>query len=196
MTATNSTSPIMTDDIEVGRFALRTFLWSPIRGPVSTWVSGDHWAGGVCEAKCYTVDDEVSWTQPVGVREWRVREPQHEVPQEDCDCGVYGALSLYRLRVQYPRESAHLVTVIAPEGRTIIGDRGLRAQLARVVGFWTPERDRIPLCQEKFPDAQYHEDLTVMLTSFNIPKGEPESGLCPCLVRELMLEERGWVDES
>jgi|SRR6185369_10946454 len=75
---------------------------------------GDDWEDGTCVARC---------------------SRRHDAPHDNCGCGIYGSLSYYGLLSQYP-QARHLVTVIAAEGQTIMGTRGLRTQFARVVAYW------------------------------------------------------------
>jgi hypothetical protein len=131
----------MTDEFEPGAaqpefdvFALRTFNYSiehqtaqlgetigwwddglsrAYRSPVQHH-RGSDWEDGTCEATCRS---------------------GHQAPHEGCHCGIYGSLSYAGLLLQYP-QARHLVTVIAAEGTTIIGTRGLRTQFARVVAYW------------------------------------------------------------
>src|ERR1700758_3506082 len=140
-------------DPEVGRFALRTFKVR--EGHLSSVVathSGQHWEGGVCRARCVIFDDYSFFDEsmaritraaiarhrdPSKYREGLSKFLKHDAPHEDCRCGVYGSLNLENLRRQY-HESLNLVAVIAAEGETIIGTRGLRTEFARVVAYWTP----------------------------------------------------------
>ena len=169
----------MTDEVvnlEVGRLALRTFLMSPRLGPRSTWIPGDHWEGGVCKAKCYCSDglDEL-----------------HEPPKLERSCGIYGSFSIDTLRWQYPTLTRDLVAVMAAEGRTIIGNFGLRTQYARIIAYWTPYPSR--LCQEKFPDAEMYQNLDEMLRAFKLDERLPPddySYRSPCLTRPLTNQEK------
>lgn len=96
---------------------------------------------------------------------------EHEAPDIDCRCGVYGSLNLENLRRQYA-EALFMVAVIAAEGKTIIGTRGLRTEYARVVAFWTPwyqffmRRVAVKEC----PDATSYKDLNLMLKDYGIPR--------------------------
>ncbi|MCA2338799.1 hypothetical protein JF776_25550, partial [Mycobacterium avium] len=166
-----------TPDIEVGRYALRTFLVDrhhrallPITGhmrAVSAWLRrplGDlaasqreaHsvWAGGVCVARCG-------------------RGRRHAAPAKDCSCGVYGATSLESLLEQFPGLAHNIVAVIAAEGPTIVGDDGLRTSAARVVAYWIqpwPELDDARgVFDEQCPHAQAFTHLNDMLAAYGFP---------------------------
>lgn len=119
-------------------FALRSFKYSveaqtqKIGESIGWWSDGrariwrsvaygrvDGWEDGTCEAVCHGYS-----------------RPRHEAPGENCGCGVYGSLSYADVLGQYPTAAKHLVAVIAAEGKTIIGTRGLRTAFARVVAYW------------------------------------------------------------
>lgn len=146
----------MTDDIEVARYALRTFRVDyGILKSVS--FKGDCWTNGVCEAEC-----EISMT--LGYT------PHHgPVPELGCSCGIYGSLSVEHLVEQFARECGDLITVIAAEGQTIIGPRGLRTQYARVVAYWSPWRSVRKMCRRQFLDACSHRTLDKMLDAYLLP---------------------------
>ena len=160
----------MTDppDLEVGRCALRTFRLVDerycdlddnqvvsISGLILTGMfrNGGDWLDGACVARCE-------------------RDYAHDAPGEDCDCGIYGALSLNSLTSKYPQAS-RLVAVIAAEGMTFIGDVGLRTEAARVVAYWCGPDARIERhhCQIQFRDAEQFADLAGMLETYGIPVG-------------------------
>lgn len=157
----------MTDEalepgIEIGRYALRTF------SDKGTWlgsvgVQGRHWHDGICEAKC------------VNTTIWAERRV-HSAPQEGCTCGIYGTLSYEALHRQYRHESEALVTVMAAEGETIIGDTGLKTAAARIVAWWAPQRvwtlRAAILASMEFPDAKHYKSLDAMLDAYKIPRQE------------------------
>lgn len=125
-------------DLEVGRFALRTFdLTTGRPESICGSLGTGHWKGGVCEARClagsynkvYSIySDFWDTVEPV-------RDCAHPAPDPECECGIYGSLSLKHLQRQY-EAARSLVAVIAAEGQTLIGSRGLRTERARVVAFW------------------------------------------------------------
>lgn len=126
------------DVTEFDVFALRSFKFSieqqtqKIGQSIGWWSDGrarvwrpvaygrvDGWEDGTCEAVCHGYSN-----------------PRHEAPNENCGCGVYGSLSYADVLGQYHDAAKHLVAVIAAEGKTIIGTRGLRTAFARVVAYW------------------------------------------------------------
>jgi hypothetical protein len=126
------------DVTEFDVFALRSFKFSieqqtqKIGQSIGWWSDGrariwrpvasgrvDGWEDGTCEAVCHGYSN-----------------PRHEAPDENCGCGVYGSLSYADVLGQYHDAAKHLVAVIAAEGKTIIGTRGLRTAFARVVAYW------------------------------------------------------------
>jgi len=168
-------------DIEIGRYALRTFSCVDIRrcdleddleaeledglqdsqsvsfsGRILTgiWHSGGQWLTGACVASC---------------------DRGHMAPDEECSCGIYGTLSLSLLTARYPQAS-RLVTVIAAEGTTVIGDLGLRTEAARVVAYWCSPDARVERhqCAKQFLDATEFAEREAMLDAYGIPV-EPEN---------------------
>lgn len=95
----------------------------------------------------------------------------HQAPDPDCRCGIYGSLNLENLRRQYS-EALFMVAVIASEGKTIIGTRGLRTEFARVVAFWTPwyQFYMRKTASRECPDAKSYGSLDQMLKDYGIPK--------------------------
>lgn len=152
-------------DIEVARYALRTFNTAG-NTLQSIVIPGDHWAGGVCIAKCHREDF-------LGDRADIDHPGPHTSPPESlktrCQCGIYGCLTVDALRWQYPRQSRKLIAVIAAEGPTIIGDTGLRTSAARVVAFWAPDRELRRICLNSCPDARVFDALDVMLADYGFP---------------------------
>ncbi|MGV7585854.1 hypothetical protein PJN38_24390 [Mycobacterium kansasii] len=156
----------MIPDIEIGRYALRTFnVDREARTLRSLMVPGDHWAGGTCVAQC--LRSEMAWgllRPPEAVE--RQQRP-HETPSDgDCGCGIYGCLNVASLVRQYGLQAERLIAVIAAEGATIIGDTGLRTSAARVVAYWTPDRDVRKICAETCCGAEYYADLKGMLSAY------------------------------
>ncbi len=144
----------MVPDIEVARYALRTFVTYPVGDRLRSVVKrGHHWHDGTCVAQCLKGKD-------------------HEAPAEGCSCGIYGTLSLQALERQFDSEAARLVTVIAAEGRTIIGDTGLRTSAARVVAYWSPSRTIRKSCKKQFRGSEDFTDLNAMLTAYKLPRWE------------------------
>jgi hypothetical protein len=59
--------------------------------------------------------------------------------------------------------------VIAAEGRTIIGTRGLRTERARVVAWWTPRLRATIICNVQFVGAKKYIDVDDMCRDYGIP---------------------------
>jgi hypothetical protein len=112
----------------------------------------------------------------------------HEAPAEKCHCGIYGTLNLAHLMSQYPHDAANIVTVIAAEGNTILGSRGLRTAYARVVGYWSPVPEIRSIAERQFYDARFFEDIDEMLAHFELPTGWPDQE--DAFTVELMTGER------
>lgn len=157
-------------DIEVARYALRTFNVKDGRlMPVAMAV--DAWKGGVCQAEC--VPNPWTMTAP-----WLVvvPDPNHDAPAEGCHCGIYGCLTIDRLVKQYPLSCMEIVAVIAVEGNTIIGEIGLRTQAARIVAHWSPKREVRKICADTCDGAIGFAKLDDMLAAYGFePAGASES---------------------
>lgn len=158
-------------DIEVARYALRTFNVKDGRlMPVAMAV--DAWKGGVCQAEC--VPNPWTMTAP-----WLVvvpvPDPNHDAPAEGCHCGIYGCLTIDRLVKQYPLQCMEIVAVIAVEGNTIIGEIGLRTQAARIVAYWSPKREVRKICADTCDGAIGFAKLDDMLAAYGFePAGTSE----------------------
>lgn len=160
-------------DLDVGRFALRTFQ---IRNDslFSIAASTGGWENGACRAECLIFKDPNFMSNGLqflmgASDEEMIR--QHNAPHLKCSCGVYGSLSLESLEAQYASYTQKLVTVIAAEGLTIIGTRGLRTQFARVVACWTA-RDFGGV--NDLPDVTHFTDLDEMLARYDLPRKSSE----------------------
>jgi hypothetical protein len=142
-------------DLEVGRHALRTFKFvdNPEDGPgITSLFQADRWDGGMVIAECKKKEN-----------------PCAEAPGDGCMCGIYGTLTLSHLVSQYRSYARNGIGVIAAEGKTIIGDRGLRTSAARLVAYWCN-----PLYEENFantaPEAKRFIKVEEMLKEFDFPE--------------------------
>ncbi len=161
-------------DIEVARYALRTFNVEDGRlMPVAMPVEGA-WKGGVCQAECVPN----LWTMPAP-RLVVAPDPNHDAPAEGCHCGIYGCLTIEKLKSQYPLKCMDIVTVIAVEGNTIIGEIGLRTQAARIVAYWSPKREIRKICADTCDGAVGFAKLDDMLAAYGF---EPEGTGWPILI--------------
>lgn len=172
-------------DIEVARYALRTFnvkdgRLMPVAMPVE-----DAWKGGVCQAECVPNP----WTMTYGALgalsvlmgdDVAAPDRKHDAPAEGCSCGIYGCLTIDRLVKQYPLQCMGIVAVIAVEGNTIIGEIGLRTQAARIVAYWSPKREVRKICAGTCDRAIGFAKLDDMLAAYGFePAGtsEPQDDL-------------------
>ncbi len=154
-----SPRPELTDqevgDVEIARYALRTFVVD--RGHLTSVAKkgkgAGHWQNGTCEAICVAGRD-------------------HKAPAELCTCGIYGTLNLADLRRQFA-SAKELVTVMAAEGTTIIGDTGLKTAFARIVAYWTPNKHIRKVCAKECEGAKYFGNIDEMLAAYNLPHGPP-----------------------
>jgi hypothetical protein len=159
-------------DLEVGRYALRSFeyfellpypeiieaysYWSDgrVRGFRSTSYHNQlrtDWSDGTCEAVCTRT------------------HPRHDAPAEHCTCGIYGSLSYADLIAQFRGYTKRIVAVIAAEGVTIIGNRGLRTQFARVVAYWVrPEEIAQRVAAHQFEDAKRYDVAFEMVEAYGL----------------------------
>jgi hypothetical protein len=96
-------------DIEVGdAYALRTFAVKDGR-LASIAQRGGHWEDGKCEAICLAHPEDAD----------------HEVPSDDCTCGVYAFWSIEELLNQYLDFACRIVAVVRMDGLTVEGDNGV-----------------------------------------------------------------------
>lgn len=156
-------------DLQVGRMALRIFrMWAPIgrteRVLAPMGMLTDHWKDGTCTARCLKATMAGGRN---GVYETTYgetyKDETHEAPFMGCNCGVYGSLSYDSLRRQYHSNMGGLITVMAAEGRTIIGSRGLRTQYARIIAYHVLLPEWGKLAKVQFAEAEPYEDLWGML---------------------------------
>ena len=103
-------------------YALRTFKAEDGR-LVSIAKGGGHWGDGVCIATCLKHPDD----------------PDHEVPVENCTCGVYAYWTVEELLDRYLEDARRMVAVIRMDGMTIEGDNGVKAKRAQIVAWWCAE---------------------------------------------------------
>lgn len=139
------------DDIELGRYALRTFRIDyrkrEMRSLTQNSKGPSEWIKGTCEARC--------------------RNSSHPAPDYRCSCGIYGTNSADSLFEQFELYAKELIAVIAAEGITVVGDTGLRTQAARVVAYWPSNSAIGRVCHRDFPDAKKYKDLNDMLIDYN-----------------------------
>ena len=115
-------------------------LWSDDKLRVwraPTYVHATDWVDGTCEAVCrssYLRSAAVYMRLSANVQSQEGL--RHSAPHEGCSCGIYGSLSYADLVDQFRHNTKDIIAVIAAEGTTIIGDRGLRTAFARVVAYW------------------------------------------------------------
>lgn len=124
-------------DIEVGRYALRTFQGTYSGGELRSLFQDHTWDNGVAIAKCLKNKSKPKVVNWGGDDIFPVPEPEHDAPDENCECGLYGTLTLDHLLRDYRDRAAKCVVVFAAEGVTFIGNRGLRTAAARIVAYWT-----------------------------------------------------------
>ena len=145
-------------DIEIGRYALRTFDTS--KGKLGSLYKAHSWEGGVAVAECKQVEHPC--------------DPA-SIPGDDCSCGLYGTLTLRQLDHDYGAKARNCVAVIAAEGPTIIGDKGLRTSAARIVAYWCAEDDFAKVFGRECPDARHFAEIPEMLEAYHFPP-YPEFG--------------------
>lgn len=138
----------LSTEIEAGdAYALRTFA---VKGGrlASIVMRGSNWDGGVCTATCTKTADD----------------PEHEVPSEDCMCGVYAFWTVEELLDQYGDQARHIVAVIRMDGLTIEGDNGVKAHAAQIVAWWCAEDapELVAACTASAPGTRRYFDRDVM----------------------------------
>ncbi|WP_094359988.1 hypothetical protein [Mycobacterium marinum] len=160
-------------DIEIARYALRTFKvdLSPggTRALESISIPGHHWVDGVCIAQCLRKEFHAKFGFYLTAEDSEDVGPHTSPPESlntKCDCGIYDMHTANNLVAEYPRNSSRLVTVIAAEGNTLIGEVGLRTAAARIVACWSPEREVRRICADTCGGAKVFTDLDAMLAAY------------------------------
>lgn len=173
-------------DLEVARYGLRTFnvergngIGSYPRGLRSLFKM-TYWENGVMEAECLRDRDELHFLYRMAMLSQRDQEAQdlyrHKPPYKDCHCGVYATLTLDHLLEQYyPQVRANGVAVVAAEGTTIIGDKGMRTTAARIVAYWCPNRKLRRVYREVCgEDVPHYSHMDKMLEAYRLPPLPPQ----------------------
>ena len=151
----------LSTDIEVGdAYALRTFDVKAGR-LASIAQRGSHWQEGKCEAICLTHPGDAD----------------HEVPSNDCTCGVYAFWSVEELLNQYLDFACRIVAVVRLDGLTIEGDNGVKANAAQIIAWWCAEDDPelAAACAASAPGTRRYFDRDVMLGLYPSPAGRRNS---------------------
>lgn len=135
---------------------------------------GQHWTDGTCTARCHA-DSVNLFSLSLLSALTGVEYGGHEAPSEDCRCGIYATLTYEHLVDQYPQHTRRIVTVVAAEGQTIIGDKGFRTQYARVVAYWCQD-DLLDICKTQFKDAKQFPQVNHMLKEYGFLSSAPSWG--------------------
>lgn len=134
-----------TTEIEVGRHALRSFKYA--NGKLMSLYKDFSWDGGVAVAKCMAT------------------HPCDECPSFDCNCGLFGSVTITHLMTNYKEHAVKGIAVIAAEGMTLIGDTGLRTSAARIVAYWADEEHKVDFATN-CPEAKAYAELNCMLADY------------------------------
>lgn len=171
-------------DIEVGRHALRTF--KTFDGTLQSLYRKHTWTDGKAIAKCLRESNGLR-LQLWGGEEVNVPPPCESSPNEECLCGLYGTLTLEQLIREYGASTiTGGVAVIAAEGPTIIGSKGLRTSAARIVAYWLGVQGDHGVYARHAPEAKRYTDMTEMLADYNL---QPYDGPWPLPSEELRRSE-------
>lgn len=157
--------PDAVDDIEIGRYGLRTFRITSDKKLKSVWKEHIWDPSGVDVAQCLGGDMSLSLTAAGEV----VGENKHPVPNENCHCGIYATVNLQSLARQYKQQVNRTISVVAAEGITIIGDRGMRTSAARIVAYWCRDEEDVE-AYAKCEGAKRFTDIAEMLKAFEFPE--------------------------
>lgn len=168
-------------DIEVGRYALRTFRVDKQR--LKSLFQEHYWDGGTAVAECLNKSKTCESS-----------------PSLNCMCGIYGTLTIEHLFKEYGQYARDCVAVFAAEGTTILGTKGLRTAAARIVAYWCTThveplydprteawggdvvRGEVPFWRDdgkyigtfakQCPDARRFESIEEMLEAYHFPKAD------------------------
>lgn len=163
-------------DIEIARYGLRTFNLR--QGTLKSVFKNYTWEGGVCVAQCLRDDTGVTTF--------------HEPPGENCSCGIYATTTVDSLLHQYRDSANECMTVIAAEGTTIIGDRGMRTAAARIVAYWCADQFQ-GLLADNCPDAERFTDPNEMFAKFGF--GPPARAFPPAPLKAVdftKIDQASW----
>jgi hypothetical protein len=158
-------------DIEIGRYALRTFNVYH-GGKLRSLYNPVYWEGGTMIAECR----KNGWDAIIHL-------PGVPSPVEGCSCGLYGTLTFEQLAKEYPEYASIGFAVIAAEGTTFVGTKGLRTAAARIVAYWLPDPTETfsyaaGLAREAFgklgEDVTRYTTIREMLAAYNFPQPEEE----------------------
>ena len=149
--------PEAVPDIEVGRYALRTFRVNRQHKKLMSLFQHHDWENGTAIATCRR-----------SVEGWG----PHEVPAENCTCGLYGTLTLQQLEHEYRFQAKRCVAVFAAEGTTFIGTKGLRTAAARIVAYWCWDEADALVFAHQCPDATRFLGIHLMLAQYGFPEYE------------------------
>jgi hypothetical protein len=110
--------------------------------PQLTGNTGYAWQPGLNEAVCGRGRARPAITTASGVTLTTAAQemPGHEVPEESCACGfwAYWSEQVARTHAMGYGPGIPVVGVVEGFGRTLIGDKGFRAQKARIVAVHVP----------------------------------------------------------
>jgi hypothetical protein len=177
-------------DVEVARYALRTFDLHPnfyrdwaarpshldyCLGPLGRrGLEADiAWRDGTCTAQCLRSLYGIGRWEAAKGKTFLPAPPGHKPPHLACTCGIYGALDHTSLHRQYSYEMGNILAVIAAEGRTIIGTRGLRTEYARVVA-WKGDGVYATIAKGQFKDAEQFDTTEELLKAYHLPRVGPK----------------------
>jgi hypothetical protein len=136
-------------DIVVGNYALRSFDIED--GRLKSLYRDFYWDEGKAVAHC-----DKPYVFPN-------TPPPHPAPHA---CGLYSLTSYYELQRQYSSKAARNVAVIAAEGRTEKGTKGLRCQAARIVAYWAYTGVDRKVFKAQCPEATSFGTVKEMLDAY------------------------------
>lgn len=172
-------------DIEVGRHALRTFRTD--EGTLKSLYRKHTWTDGKAIAECLRESTGLRLQLWGGEEVSADPPPCENSPNEECLCGLYGTLTLEQLIREYGASTiTGGVAVIAAEGPTIIGSKGLRTSAARIVAYWLGVQGNDGVYARHAPEAKRYTDMTKMLADHNL---QPYDGPWPLPSEELRRSE-------
>jgi hypothetical protein len=162
-------------DTDARCYGVRTFGYDPARRKFhSVAAPGDHWGNGVSTAQCFSDNDigALGSDKTDVISGNAIARTRHEAPDSSCDCGIYASLYLDFLKRHYDHLTSAMVAVIAAEGLTFVGSRGLRTARARVVAYALDkhryEELKVPAA-EQFRDAKRFVFSHGMAQHYGIP---------------------------
>lgn len=137
------------------------------------------------------------------------RLADHSAPNIDCKCGIYAYYRPSAIAIGGPQA---IVGVVEATGRVLMGERGFRAEHARILAIapttelseWTWTTASMELIAAKYPDVAVLPSLTALVAEFppddvtelvgEVPDGPPPAAAVGMFVMGVMASAQAFND--